>query len=201
MKTKKKKLKIFLAVCIPLAVLLLAALCAWLIWGNVKLINFSNTWSINHALAADPGDPITILAEADYKEYKFILYTDPVDAQEGYFHHQTLVKQPYFPNSYLTGGHGTFNGALMKAERVPDTEDTFFLYNMADSRTTWSVYEYDTAAGCYVQKLDELTTPSEPFVMVKTYALLDPEDAVLAYDCAYSLDEINAWWQSLQPIS
>ena len=194
--TKSKK-RGLLAAGIVLAVLLIAALCAWLIWGNVKLINFSNTWSINHALAADPNAPITILAEADYKDKKFILYTDPIDESENTVHDAHFQKQPGFPNSYIhSGGGSSTNNPVLQIDPVDDDSNTYFVYYDYDLEpTTWSVFALDYATGTATAKLGEIETPTGPFVMVETFemSMLSGDCALVGYEGSCTLEQVNTF--------
>lgn len=191
--TKSKK-RGLLAAGIVLAVLLIAALCAWLIWGNVKLINFSNAWSINHALAADPGDPITILAEADYKDQKFILYTDPIDESENVVHQADFKKQFGFPNGYALSGGGSTNNHILRMDPVDDGSNTYFVYYIADFEpTTWSVFEIDLNTNEVIRKVAEIDTPQAPFVIVETFDFsLDDTKIYEPVEGTPSLEEVRA---------
>lgn len=196
MKNKSRN-KIIISSIFVVVVLAIGLLVFWLIWGNVRLINFSNDWSVNHALAADPNAPITILAEADYEDYKFILYTDPIDESENIVHNAHFQKQPGFPNSYALSGGGSTNNPMLRIDPVEEGSNTCFIHYSADyAPTTWSLFEIDYNTNEVARKVAEIDTPQAPFVIVETFDFsLDDTKGYEPVEGTPSLEEVRALYQ------
>ncbi|MDE5670648.1 MAG: hypothetical protein K2I14_04185 [Eubacterium sp.] len=78
---------------------IISLVAAYFIYGNT-LIDVTNEQSISDHLAANPENPITILKTEQLGDYFGILYTDPVDADEGYYHFRHITKAALYKNRY-----------------------------------------------------------------------------------------------------
>ena len=96
-----KKLKII----IPVLLLCVAvgAVIAYFAYGST-LIDITNEKSINDNLAADPSQPITILATEKNGDYYGILYSDPADGNQNTYHFNYITKAKLYKNKYHAAG-------------------------------------------------------------------------------------------------
>ncbi len=80
----------------------------YFIYGNT-LVDITSEKSISDNLAADSEYPITILKMAQIGDYFGVLYTDPVDESEGYYHFRYITRAKLYKNRYRNiGGDSRF---------------------------------------------------------------------------------------------
>lgn len=144
-----RKLKVIILVL--LLILLIGAAAGYFIYGST-LIDITNEKSISDHLAADPDQPITILATEKNGDYFGILYSDPTDGNQNIYHFNYIIKAKLYKNKYhAEGGYSTFtNGSLCVCEaNLGDsgrTTSEVFIYRVgktADSGNTCSVFKYN----------------------------------------------------------
>lgn len=99
-----KKLRIIIPT--VLLIIVIGLLSAYFIYGST-LIDITSEKSISNHLAADPDQPITIIKTAKNGNYFGILYSDPVDEDDGYYHFRYITKATFYSNKYHNFGGNT----------------------------------------------------------------------------------------------
>ena len=104
------------------------------VYGNT-LIDIRNETSISDNFATSPSQPINILATAQLDDYFGVLYSDPVDANEGCYHFKYITKAKFYKNKYHNiGGSGT---------SINETEIMYDILNARDKNNkTVNVFLY-----------------------------------------------------------
>lgn len=104
-----KKLKTIIPILFLL--LVIGVVSAYFIYGST-LIDITNEKSIINALSSDSNQPITIIKTAQNGDYFGVLYSDPVDENEGYYHFRYITKAKWYKDKYYNiGGDGTIINA------------------------------------------------------------------------------------------
>lgn len=144
-----RKLKVIILVL--LLILLIGAAAGYFIYGST-LIDITNEKSISDNLAADPSQPITILATEKNGDYYGILYSDPTDGNQNTYHFNYITKAKLYKNKYhAAGGYSaTTYGTLCVCEAnlgdAGRTTSEVFIYRVgktADSGDICSVFKYN----------------------------------------------------------
>lgn len=144
-----KKLKVLILVL--LLILVIGAVSVYFIYGST-LIDITNEKSISDNLAADPDQPITILATEKNGDYFGILYSDPTDGNQNIYHFNYITKAKLYKNKYhAEGGYSTFtNGTLCVCEAnlgdAGRATSEVFIYRIGkteDSGDICSVFKYN----------------------------------------------------------
>ncbi|MCD7873275.1 MAG: hypothetical protein LUG21_08340 [Clostridiales bacterium] len=121
---KKNNVIIFiLLLCISIGIA-----TVYFIYGST-LIDITNEKSISNSLASDPDQSITILKTAQNGDYFGVLYTDPVDENDGYCHFRFITKSKFYRNKYRNIGG---NAAVINA---PDICYDFLNQSDEDDKT------------------------------------------------------------------
>ena len=147
---KNKKI-IKISLLILFAIIIIGAVSVYFIYGST-LIDITDEKSISDHLAADPDQPITILATEKNGDYFGILYSDPTDGNQNIYHFNYITKAKLYKNKYhAEGGYSTFtNGSLCVCEAnfgdEGRTTSEVFIYRVgktADSGDICSVFKYN----------------------------------------------------------
>lgn len=201
---KNKKI-IKISVLILFATIIIGAAAGYFIYGST-LIDITDEKSISDNLAADPDQPITILATEKNGDYFGILYSDPTDGNQNIYHFNYITKAKLYKNKYhAEGGYSTFtNGSLCVYEaNLRDSDRTtseVFIYRVgktADSGDTCSVFKYNISESYIVpeevkdeqeirdkmeklaescKKLDEFDLPDENAFIIAKSYPIDKPD-------------------------
>lgn len=99
-----KKTKIIIPV--VLLILVIGLLAVYFIYGST-LVDINSEKSISSALASEKNKPVNIIKTAKNGEFFGILYTDPADEDEGYYHFKYITKAKYYKNKYKNAGGST----------------------------------------------------------------------------------------------
>lgn len=100
-----KKLRFIIPISFLLLVIGISA--TYFIYGNT-LIDITNEKSISDALSSNPEQPVTIIKTAQNGDYFGMLYSDPADKDDEYYHFRYITKAKFYKNKYHNiGGSGT----------------------------------------------------------------------------------------------
>ncbi len=100
-----KKFKIIIPTI--LLIIVIGLLTSYFVYGST-LIDVANAKSISGHLASDPEQPVTIIKTAKNGDYFGILYSDPADKDDEYYHFKYITKAKFYKNKYHNiGGSGT----------------------------------------------------------------------------------------------
>lgn len=145
-----KKLRIIIPTI--LLIIIICLLSAYFFYGST-LIDITSEKSISNHLASDPEQPITIIKTAKNGDYFGILYSDPTDNDDEYYHFKYITKAKLYRNKYYNiGGDGTIINNpdicyefLNPSEENNKTVNTF-LYTVNSNlfeNNKCSVFEYN----------------------------------------------------------
>ena len=196
-----KKLKII----IPVLLLCIAISCvlSYFVYGNT-LIDITNEKSISNNLADNPAKAITILKTTQIGDYFAILYTDPVDEEDGYVHFRYITKAKFYKNKYhnIGGGSAGINNPYISWDELNRRDENrktaeVFIYTSDKSLledNKCSVFKYN-ATGTYIN-FEEVKSAEEIIEKIdkraNSYEKIDefelPDDNVFIFGKTYALD-------------
>lgn len=180
-----KKFKILISVL--LLCIVTGIVTAYGIYGHT-LIDITNEKSIINHLSADKSKPITIIDTKQTGNWFGVLYTDPLDEDEGYYHFKYITKAKFYKNHYHNAGGNS---------RFTTDETTYFeLNNMDENRLAaevflfgsgrnydkkLSVFEYSENTNKY-KKIEKIEVPEEPYIMARSYKLEESSNTISIQD-------------------
>lgn len=125
-----KKIKVI--ICILLLCMSIGAVTAYFAYGST-LIDITSEKSINEKLAVDPKQPITIFATKKSGDNFGILYTDPTDENEEYYHFRYITKAKFYKNKYHNiGGYAKCS--------IIDPNISFYVLNNVENLKTAELF-------------------------------------------------------------
>lgn len=180
-----KKLRIIIPTILLIIVIGLSL--AYFIYGST-LVDITNEKSISNALASDPNQPITIIKTAKNGDYFGILYSDPTDKDDEYYHFRYITKAKLYKNRYRNiGGNGTIINApdicydiLNQSDESNKTVEVF-LYTVNSNlfeNNKCSVFEYNSE-GC---EIDYSKITDEKQIIEKMQKLADSYKKIDEFD-------------------
>lgn len=199
---KNKKI-IKISLLILFAIIIIGAVSVYFIYGST-LIDITNEKSISDHLAADPDQPITILATEKNGDYFGILYSDPTDGNQNIYHFNYITKAKLYKNKYhAEGGYSTFtNGTLCVCEAnfrdEGRTTSEVFIYRVgktADSGDICSVFKYNISES-YIDSekvkdeqeiIDKMEKLADSFKKLDEFNLPDVDAFIIAK--SYQIDK------------
>lgn len=199
---KNKKI-IKISLLILFAIIIIGAVSVYFIYGST-LIDITNEKSISDHLAADPDQPITILATEKNGDYYGILYSDPTDGNQNIYHFNYITKAKLYKNKYhAEGGYSTFtNGTLCVCEAnfrdEGRTTSEVFIYRVgktADSGDICSVFKYNISES-YIDSekvkdeqeiIDKMEKLADSFKKLDEFNLPDVDAFIIAK--SYQIDK------------
>lgn len=173
--------------------LILALVIGYFGYG-ATLINVNDEESINAHIAVDKNKPITILAKEQLDDYIGILYTDPIDSNDNTTHFVYLKKHKLYSNRYVVLGGAKGNTGSVDCSKAYEDgakKPVFFIYGNGNSKSVCSVFEVDSYTLEPINKLEEINTPENAFIIAKDYELENSENQVFVYDDSLSIDEVK----------
>ena len=161
------------------AVIFVGLSISYLIYGST-LVNANDEKSISDYLSYDKNKPIEILAKKSYKDYVAVLYTDPIDKENGedddFAHFYVFKKHKLYKDKYVHCAGSIEGGNIISAnvqqiEVMESSHAECFIYNVASNETKCIVLEDDLGLNS-IRKLDEIDVVQTPYIIVKEYDLL-----------------------------
>ena len=186
------KRKIGLLCFIIFAMIAIGLVLVYFIYGST-MIDITDEASINSHLAYDEDDPITILTMESYKDYTFILYTDPFDENDnGCVHHKELKRHPLYKNRYTSVGRGSQLGGnnvtCAKVTYEGADDNIYVIFNAEADYEKVSLFEMDE--WMYItRKIDEIEVPKSAYIIFKEYHLESENNEILALDGSVDMDD------------
>lgn len=199
---KNKKI-IKISLLILFAIIIIGAVSVYFIYGST-LIDITNEKSISDNLAADPDQPITILATEKSGDYFGILYSDPTDGNQNIYHFNYITKAKLYKNKYhAEGGYSTFtNGTLCVCEAnlgdAGRATSEVFIYRIGkteDSGDICSVFKYNISES-YIDSekvkdeqeiIDKMEKLADSFKKLDEFNLPDVDAFIIAK--SYQIDK------------
>ena len=167
---------------------------------GATMINIDSEKSIINHLSRDKNSPIEILKIEKSGNYAAVLYTDPVEIKNNPMavHLDGLVKSKYYSDKYelsgRNGGNQTEAMVLSSDFLSEENENNHicFIGNAAANESKCSVFEVDTEAACYVNRLDVIdVSKNQPYIIVNEYTLQSNSNLIIVYDGEIELRELT----------
>lgn len=177
----KKAIKISVLV---LCIIIIGGVCAYFGYAST-LVNPESEKSLNKHLGINSNSVITVLAQEKYKNYLGIYYKDSSSSENKtsfiYLRENKICK-----NRYDKCGGGSSNQNVNSRQISRDDDFSaqtpfYFIYGQNVEDNTCSVFEYDIY-GNFTKKIDEISVPDDPFVVVKNYNLSNSESDIFVFE-------------------
>lgn len=185
----KKAIKISVLV---LCIIIIGGVCAYFGYAST-LVNPESEKSLNKHLGINSNSVITVLVQEKYKNYLGIYYKDSSSSENKtsfiYLRENKICK-----NRYDKCGGGSSNQNVNSKRISRDDDFTaqnpfYFIYGQNVEDNTCSVFEYDIY-GNFTKKIDEISVPDDPFVVVKNYNLSNSESDIFVFEGKVTEKEI-----------
>ncbi len=167
MRKNEKVIRISIAV---LCIIIAGIICTYFGYA-ATLINPESEKSLNKYLGVTDDSRITILAQEKYDDYLGIYYIDS-NGEPGINNFVYLKENKICKGRYKLQG-GSSGTTSVKAQYISNNANKTFIYfiygqNITDNICT--VFECNED-GYFTKKINEISVPDNPFVIVKTYNL------------------------------
>lgn len=182
-------------VLIIISALFICFVSVYFIYGST-LVNINSEKSISNHLAADKNKTITIIDTAELGDYFGILYTDPVDEEQGYIHFRYITKASIYKNRcHNTGGDSrtttedTTFFELNNIDKNRHSSEVFIFGKGRDYDNELSIFEYNEETQKY-KRIEKIEVPKQPFLMAKTYSLEESHNSIRIQDEFSYIDDL-----------